>query len=102
MNARQGLRVKDEVKFNFKQFCRLSTKITINYIIFAENYPVFTTGRIIFVIVFVLIFTGGLLWAYRKDRRVTRLHFNKPYLILFSIIAFLTVLFIIVKIRKFL
>lgn len=62
----------------------------------------FTTGRIIFTVVFLLIFIIGLAWSYRKDRAITKIHFNKPYLILIAILSFLTILYIIVKIRKFL
>jgi hypothetical protein len=62
----------------------------------------FTSGRIIFVIIFVVIFIAGLVWSYRKERLVIKTHFKRSYLILFSIIFFLTILFFIVKIRKFL
>jgi len=62
----------------------------------------FSTGRIIFVIFFVVVFVAGLVWAYRKDSVITKIHFKKPHLILLSIIIFLTILFLIVKMRKFL
>jgi hypothetical protein len=62
----------------------------------------FTTGRIIFVAVFIVIFIAGLIWSYRKEKNINKLHFNKTYKILIALILFLILQFIIVKIRKFL
>jgi len=62
----------------------------------------FSTGRIIFVVFFVVVFVAGLVWAYKKDSGITKIHFKKPYIVLLSIIIFLTILFLIVKMRKFL
>lgn len=62
----------------------------------------FTGGRIVFVIVFVVVFVAGLIWAYRKERIVTQIHFKKSYLILIGIMAFLTLMYLIVKMRKIL
>lgn len=61
----------------------------------------FTTGRIIFVIFFIVVFAIGLIWAYRKDRNVNKIHFPKPYKILLGLILMLILQFIIVKIGKF-
>jgi hypothetical protein len=61
----------------------------------------FTTGRIIFVIAFVVVFAAVLIYSYRRDRQVTKIHFNKSYKILLGLVIFLIVQFIIVKIRKF-
>lgn len=62
----------------------------------------FTPGRIIFVVLFVLVFVAGLIWSYRKEKNINKLHFNKTYKILLALILFLVLQFIIVKIRKFL
>jgi hypothetical protein len=62
----------------------------------------FTGGQIIFMLAFLAVFIAALAWSYRKDSVITKTHFKKAYLILFSIIIFLTILFVIVKIRKFL
>jgi hypothetical protein len=62
----------------------------------------FSGGQKIFSIFFIVVFVLGIAWAYRKDLGVTKIHFKKPYLILLSIIIFLTILFLIVKMRKFL
>lgn len=62
----------------------------------------FTTGRIIFVCVFVLVFVAGLIWSYRKDRAVNQIHFKKTYKILIGLAVLLLLQFIIVKMRNFL
>ena len=62
----------------------------------------FTTGRIVFVLIFIIVFVAGLVWSYRKERAVNRIHFKKTYLILFGLIALLIIQFIIVKMRHFL
>lgn len=62
----------------------------------------FTTGRIIFVCVFIIVFIAGLAWSYHKERHITRTHFQKPYKILVAILLLLLLQFIIVKMRNFL
>jgi uncharacterized membrane protein len=61
----------------------------------------FTTGRLLFTLFFVVCFILGLVWSYRKEKNINKIHFNKTYRILFAIILFFTVLFLIVKLRKF-
>lgn len=62
----------------------------------------FTTGRIIFVVAFVLVFVAGLIWSYRKDRAVSQIHFKKTYKILIGLLLLLLLQFLIVKMRNFL
>jgi hypothetical membrane protein len=62
----------------------------------------FSTGKIIFALFFLVAFVAALIWGYRKDRNVTKVHFKKSYLILLSLILTLSFLFLIVKIRKLL
>lgn len=62
----------------------------------------FTTGRIIFVIAFVVVFVAGLIWSYRKEKGVRELHFKSAWKVLIALVLFIGLLFIIVKIRKFL
>ncbi len=62
----------------------------------------FTTGRIIFVAFFLLIFVIAMVWSYKKEKRITQIHFKKSYKILIALILFFVIQFIIVKIRKFL
>lgn len=61
----------------------------------------FTPGRIAFVIFFVTVFVAGLIWSYRKEKDINKLHFDKSYKVLIAILLFLVLQFIIVKIGKF-
>jgi hypothetical protein len=61
----------------------------------------FTTGRLIFTLIFVAAFIGVLIWAYGRDRAIARIHFRHPWKVLLGLLAFFTLLFIIVKMRKF-
>ncbi len=60
----------------------------------------FTPGRIAFIVFFVIVFVSSLIWSYKKDSKITKIHFKKSYLVLFSLILFLSLLFLIVKSRK--
>lgn len=62
----------------------------------------FTTGRIIFVAFFLLIFVIAMVWSYKKEKSITQIHFKKSYKILIALVLFFVIQFIIVKIRKFL
>jgi hypothetical protein len=62
----------------------------------------FTPGRIIFVSLFVIVFVAGLIWSYRKEKKLNKIHFNHTYKVLIALILFLLLQFLIVKIRKFL
>jgi len=62
----------------------------------------FTTGRIIFVSIFSLIFVIAMVWSYKKEKSITQIHFKKSYKILIALVLFFVIQFIIVKIRKFL
>jgi cytochrome bd-type quinol oxidase subunit 2 len=59
----------------------------------------FTTGRLAFIVFFVVTFVVALVWAYGKDRNVNQQHFKRPYLILITIIAIFSALFLFVKLR---
>jgi cbb3-type cytochrome oxidase subunit 3 len=62
----------------------------------------FTTGRIIFVAIFVLAFIAMLVWSYGKEKKLNKIHFDKSYKILIALILFFVTLFMIVKLRKYL
>jgi len=62
---------------------------------------IFTTGRIIFVINFVVVFAAVLIWSYAKEKRLNRAHFKRSYKILIGIILFVILQFIIVKVGGF-
>jgi hypothetical protein len=59
----------------------------------------FTTGRIIFMLCFALVFIGGIAWAYRKDLKVSKIHYKGVLWVLFGIVAIFGILFLIVKFR---
>jgi hypothetical membrane protein len=62
----------------------------------------FTTGRIVFTLFFVLAFAGILIWGYRKDLKGIGVHYKKNYKVLIALLIFIGLLYLIVKIRKFL
>ncbi len=62
----------------------------------------FTTGRLIFVAIFVVVFVAGLIWSYRKEKAVSQVHFKKTYLILLGLVLLVIIQFLIVKMRNFL
>jgi cbb3-type cytochrome oxidase subunit 3 len=59
----------------------------------------FTTGRIIFTLAFLLVFVAGLAWSYRKERSLNQTHYKKAYLVLLGILLFITLLYLIVKLH---
>lgn len=61
----------------------------------------FTPGRIAFVVFFITVFVAGLIWSYRKEKNINKLHFSKSYKILIAILLFLVLQFIIVKMGRF-
>jgi len=60
-----------------------------------------TTGRIIFVALFLVAFVGMLIWSYGKEKKLNKIHFSKAYKVIIALLLFLVLQFIIVKIRKF-
>lgn len=62
----------------------------------------FTSGRILFTVIFVVVFAGVLVWSYRKDLRNLREQYRKSYLVLVGLLTFVTLLLLIVKLRKIL
>lgn len=62
----------------------------------------FTTGRIIFSLVFLVIFIGGLIWSFRRDKAVNKFHYSQVYKIVLGLLLFVLALFLIVKLKKYL
>lgn len=60
----------------------------------------FSKGQLIFAACFVIVFIIGMLWAYRKDKRISSLHYKKVYLVLLFIGVVYVILFGIVKMRS--
>jgi hypothetical protein len=61
----------------------------------------FTPGRILFVSIFVLAFIIMLIWSYRKETKLNKIHFSKSYKVIIALLLFLFLQFLIVKIRRF-
>ncbi len=61
----------------------------------------FTTGRIAFVIFFVIVFIAMLVWSYGKEKKLHSIHFKRPYKVLIAIILFVLLQFVIVKLGGF-
>ncbi|MEW6773187.1 MAG: hypothetical protein AB1304_04220 [Bacteroidota bacterium] len=58
----------------------------------------FTKGRIIFVIFFIIIFIAGMIYAYRKDLKTIRQQYSGVYLVFVTLLVFLLILYILVKV----
>lgn len=58
-----------------------------------------TTGKMIFAAIFVVVFVVAMLWAYRKDSFINKIHFKGSPKILVITILVLLLLFIYVKMR---
>ncbi len=62
----------------------------------------FTSGRIVFSLAFLLVFAGYLIWSFRRDKVINKIHYPKAYKVILGLILVLFLLYLIVKIRKFL
>lgn len=60
----------------------------------------FTTGRIVFTLIFLVLFIASMLYAYRKDIKTTQVHFPKSYRIIVVIMLIFSVLFLIIKLKS--
>lgn len=61
----------------------------------------FTTGRIIFTLIFIIVFIIGIVYSYKKEKGTQKIHYKKTYLILIGLLTFMTLLFLVVKMKKF-
>lgn len=55
----------------------------------------FSTGQLIFVIFFVLVFSGILIMSYRKDNKLHDLYYKGSIWILLGFVAFIILLFLL-------
>jgi hypothetical protein len=62
---------------------------------------VFTTGRLVFVAIFVTVFLLVLIWSYRKEASLNKVHFQKVYRVLLTILLVFLALFLIVRLRRY-
>jgi hypothetical protein len=59
----------------------------------------FSSGRILFVVAFIIAFVLGIAYAYRKDLRVSRLHYKGSFWVFVVIVLIFSILFLLVKFR---
>jgi len=62
----------------------------------------FTTGKIIFALSFIVIFVVALVWSYKKDSFSTKIHYKGASKTLIFIVLVFLALFLFVKIRHLL
>jgi len=55
----------------------------------------FSTGQIIFAILFIIVFIGIMIWSYRKDIPLHNKYYKGAYWILIGFILFVAILFLI-------
>ncbi len=51
----------------------------------------FTTGRIIFTVFFIVVFIIGMVYAYAKDKKHQKLYYDKVWLVFTAIIAIIAI-----------
>jgi uncharacterized membrane protein YtjA (UPF0391 family) len=62
----------------------------------------FTTGKIIFAGLFVVVFIIAMFWSYQKDKQINKIHFKGASKTLFYIVLVIGLLFLFVKMRHLL
>nr|WP_276978524.1 hypothetical protein [Flavobacterium filum] len=55
----------------------------------------FTTGQLLFALFFVVVFVLTMIYVYRKDLNLHRLHYKGSYKIVIGFILFILLLFFI-------
>lgn len=61
----------------------------------------FTTGQIIFAILFLIVFVAAMLWSYKKDSFYNALHFKGASKIVWIVAIAFVLLVFYVKMRHF-
>jgi hypothetical protein len=59
----------------------------------------FTTGKLIFALSFLILFIVVMVWSYGKDSQVNKIHFKGSYKTLIFIVLAFSLLVLIVKLR---
>ena len=60
----------------------------------------FTGGKLIFTIAFVIVFTIAMIYTYRKDLNLHKMYYKGSSWVLVIFIAFIGILFVIKNILK--
>ncbi|WP_010134203.1 hypothetical protein [Ochrovirga pacifica] len=58
----------------------------------------FSTGQIYFAIFFVVAFTAAMIWSYRKDLKLHKIHYKNAAIKVFIAGIAVTVAFILIRI----
>jgi hypothetical protein len=60
----------------------------------------FSAGQITFIFVFVGLFAGALVWAYRRDRTDNRKHYTGVWKILIAVILIMGIMTYILRLLR--
>ncbi|MFK5880374.1 MAG: hypothetical protein QM478_12865 [Flavobacteriaceae bacterium] len=47
----------------------------------------FTSGQKIFAVIFAIVFAAAMVWTYRKDLKLHKVHYKNTYVVGLSILA---------------
>ncbi len=53
----------------------------------------FSTGQLIFALLFFLAFVGVMIWSYRKDLKLHQKHYKGSYWVLVGLIVFFSLIY---------
>jgi hypothetical protein len=53
----------------------------------------FTSGQLIFAVLFFLTFVGVMIWSYRKDLKLHQKHYKGSYWVLVALIVFFSLIY---------
>ncbi len=53
----------------------------------------FTTGQLIFALLFFLAFVGVMIWSYRKDLKLHKKYYKGSYWVLIGLLVFFILLY---------
>lgn len=60
----------------------------------------FSTGKIAFIIFFIILFISAMIWSYRKDIRLHKKQYKGSFWVLIGFIGFIALLFVIKLVLK--
>ncbi len=60
----------------------------------------FSTGKIAFIIFFIILFIAAMIWSYRKDIKLHKKEYKGSFWVLIGFIAFVLLLFVIKLVLK--
>ena len=60
----------------------------------------FSTGKIAFIIFFIILFVAAMIWSYRKDIKLHKKQYKGSFWVLVGFIGFIILLFVIKLVLK--